>query len=108
MEKWIKELIPDMLPEPYCEYAELIGIDNLVKLSKLGGGDYMYIPTMDFLLRPVRDKHIKAAYNGYNRRQLAQKFALSEKRIREIVEGISPVYLRDENQLQLFSDEELR
>ena len=107
MKDWVQALSPDMLPEPYRKYAELIGTENLIKLSEQHGGDHVYIPTPDFFLRPVRDKRIKEAYDGYNHRQLAREYGLSERRIREICEGIHPVARRDENQLLLFEDGEL-
>ncbi|MCY9757395.1 hypothetical protein M5X00_24515 [Paenibacillus alvei] len=108
MLEWIEELTPEMLPEPYRKYAELIGTDNLIKLARQNGGDHVYIPTMDFFLRPVRDRRIIEEYDGYNHRQLARKYDLSERRIREICEGVHPTARRDENQLQLFDDEDLK
>ncbi|CAH8249598.1 hypothetical protein WJ0W_006783 [Paenibacillus melissococcoides] len=48
-------------------------------------------------------------YDGYNHREIAQKYELSERRVREICDGILPVSpRRDENQLQLFDDDELK
>lgn len=102
MEDWVKELTPDMIPEPYSSYATAIGIDNLIKLVKMSGGDEIYLPTLDFFKRPIRDKRIREEYTGYNEKNLARKYDLSERRIREIVEGEKrPVYV-DENQVCFF------
>ncbi|MEF2965653.1 Mor transcription activator family protein [Paenibacillus sp. M1] len=101
MEDWIKELTIDMIPEPYSSYAKAIGIENLIELVKLSGGDEIYLPTLDFFRRPIRDKRIREEYTGYNEKSLARKYELSERRIREIVEGEKPPAIIDENQFSL-------
>ncbi|BFH17932.1 hypothetical protein WJ0W_007093 [Paenibacillus melissococcoides] len=107
--EWLDELTPDMLPMPYRKYAEWIGLDNLITLASKAGGDHVYIPTLDFFFRRVRDRRIIQEYDGYNHREIAQKYELSERRVREICDGILPVTpRRDENQLQLFDDDELK
>jgi Mor family transcriptional regulator len=102
LDDWIKELTPDMIPERYRPIAELIGTENLLKLADYSKGDTFYIPSSDFFLRPIRDQKIKEEYRGSNSHQLAKKYNLSERRIREICEGIKSIPEVDENQLTLF------
>lgn len=102
MDHWIKELTPDMIPERYRPIAELIGLENLIKLADYSKGDTFYIPTSDFFLRPIRDQRIREEFRGGNSHELAKKYDLSERRIREICEGVRPQPVPDENQLTLF------
>lgn len=103
MEDWIKELTPDMIPERYRPIAELIGLENLIKLADYSKGDSLYIPSSDFFLRPIRDQRIREEYTRSNSHQLAKKYNLSERRIREICEGLIPEPEEDENQLDIFT-----
>lgn len=102
MEDWVKELTPDLIPERYRPIADLIGLENLIKLANYSKGDILYIPSSDFFLRPIRDRRIREEYKVSNSHHLAKKYSLSEKRVREICEGLSPEPERDENQLDLF------
>ena len=82
---YVNELTPDMIPEGiYKDIAEEIGVVNFIKLAELVGGSTFYIPKADSFLRPVRDSRIKQEFNGYNHTELAKKYNLSERWIREI------------------------
>jgi len=84
LESWISDLTLDMIPEPHKELAEIIGIENFIKLAKILGGKTVYIPKADSFLRPARDINIKKEFNGYNHAELAKKYNLSERWIMEI------------------------
>lgn len=81
-----EELTIDMLPEEgRCrEIAEKIGIENLLTLADLLGGVTFYLPKTDTLMRPVRDRHIKEEFTGYNHVELARKYNISERWVREL------------------------
>lgn len=102
MEGWIRELTPEMIPARYRPIAQLIGLENLIKLADYSKGDILYIPSSDYFLRPIRDQRIREEYRGSNSHRLAKKYNLSERRVREICEGLSPEPERDLNQLDLF------
>lgn len=97
-----KELTMEMIPERYRHVAELIGVDNLLKLAEYVHGDEFYIPAPAFFLRPVRDQKIRNEYNGRNHHELAKKYGLNERTIREICEGLKPEPEVDDRQLTLF------
>lgn len=99
-ESWIEDVQPDDLPEPYCDMAKEIGVDSALKLAKLYGGARVYLPKYDSALQIVRDRQIRKEYNGYNVRDLAKKFNLTESWIRSIVRGKAPT--EDLDQLSLF------
>lgn len=85
MEDLAKELTIEMLPEGICqEIAAAIGPERFVRLAEVVGGSTIYIPKAESLVRPVRDAHIKNEFNGYNHAELARKYAVTERWVRQI------------------------
>ena len=86
LEPWTKELTSSMLPDGVCKsIAEEIGTDNLLKLAALVGGSTFYMPQAESILRPLRNQKIKEEYNGYNDAELARKYGVTPRHVREIV-----------------------
>jgi Mor family transcriptional regulator len=89
-ENWLKEIaaeIPlDSLPEEYQIIAELFGMEGALKLAQHSGSMRIYVPKLDTLVREHRDARIRAEFTGFNHRDLARKYNLSESWIREIVQ----------------------
>ena len=77
---WLQDLSHDQR-----KIADLIGEESFIKLMEEYGGTYFYIPKMDKIERMERNEQIKAEFDGYNFRELAQKFSLTEVSIRSIV-----------------------
>ena len=72
MEDLVKELTIDMVPDGDNRIiAETIGVENYYKLCSVVGGSTIYLQKPESVLRPVRDAHIKAEFNGYNHPELA-------------------------------------
>ena len=94
MNEWIAAIIDEItiedLPESYREVARAIGVENAVKLSSVVGGLGYYFPQLDGILRKKRDECIRREFNGNNHRELAKKFDLTERWVREIVEEKTP------------------
>jgi Mor family transcriptional regulator len=84
-EKWINELSTDMLPELYQQIVSIIGVENYLSLCKEIGGTNMYIPKFDSVIRPIRDKKIKEEFDGGNYKELAIKYNLCERWVRDII-----------------------
>lgn len=97
-----KELTLEEIPERYRPIAELIGVDNLLKLAGYVHGDEFYVPAPAFFLRPLRDKKIRQEYDGRNHHELAKKYDLNERTIRDICEGLKPEPAVDDRQMTLF------
>lgn len=73
------------LSDKQREIAEVIGIDNYIKLSKrFGGEDSIYIQKYSELIKGVRNKEICDKFTGKNIPQLAKEYNLSERYIRKI------------------------
>ena len=85
MDGLMKELTLDMLPDGiYKEIAKAIGVENFYKLTKVVGGATIYLPKPDSVLRPVRDARIKTEFNGYNHPELAKKYGVTERWVRQL------------------------
>lgn len=101
MDDLVKELTLDMIPDTiWKQVAEAIGIENLCKMLEIAGGATTYIPQLEGYLRPVRDAHIKAEFNGWNHFELAKKYNITDRMVRSIC-GPGIV----EGQLDLFGGE---
>lgn len=93
VEEMIRELKPEMYKEElWRRIAETIGPENFYKLAKVTGGETVYLPKPEAVLRPVRDRRIKAEFNGYNHGELARKYGVTDRWVRAlcgpgIVEG---------------------
>ena len=80
----VKELPDVNMPEIYTQLVELIGEDNTLKVLNTFGGQIVYIPKSDAIIRAERNKNIRAAFTGYNYTELCRTFHLTEKQIRII------------------------
>ncbi len=81
--------------------AEGIGLEAYKKLVGMYAGCMVYIPTVDKLTIKVRDSLIKEEYTGYNHRELAIRYGISEQWVRQIVgAAIPPV----DGQVGMFDD----
>lgn len=85
MNELSKDLTLDMFGEGlYKKIAGAIGPENFVRLAEVVGGATIYIPKPESLVRPVRDARIKEEFNGYNHLELARKYDVSVRWVREL------------------------
>ena len=82
------------LDEEQQQVAELIGLDNYKRLVNVFGGLSIYIPKADAWERMARDEQIRAEFDGYNFKELAGRYGLTEVRIRSIVSEMREVRAR--------------
>lgn len=75
----------DIAPE-YRDIAEVVGIEVFVDLVRHCGGQNIYIPKLESLLRASRDRNMLACFSGGNYKELAKKYGLTERRIRSIID----------------------
>ncbi|MGN1201864.1 MAG: Mor transcription activator family protein [Eubacterium sp.] len=64
------------------DIAEVIGVDNYIKLSLNFGGDNIYIQKYSELIKVKRNAEIREKFNGYNSDVLAKEYDLSERYVR--------------------------
>ena len=80
----IEEIKPQNLRNVYMEIAEAYDIETAVKIQKLFGGQQISFPKKLYSSDYV-NSYIRKNYNGRNIRELAQRFGLSERRVRQIL-----------------------
>lgn len=68
------------------ELAELIGLETYLKLVEFLGGCTIYIAKADKIESIMRNRKIKDEFNGSNYQELALKYNLSERRVRDIID----------------------
>lgn len=85
MDELSKDLTIEMLPEGlYTQIAEAIGPENFYRLAEAVGGATVYIPKPESLIRPVLHARIKEEFNGYNHPELAKKYGVTERWVRQL------------------------
>lgn len=76
------------LPSNFRPVAELIGAEKALELTRLFGGENIYIPTAETATRHARNERIKKDYrSGRSYSQMSQKYGLSANTIRNIISG---------------------
>lgn len=85
MEKFLKSIQLSDLDDEQREMAELIGLDSYKMLVENYGGTRPYIPKPEGVGKAHRNDSIREQFNGYNFRELAMQFNLTEVTIRYIV-----------------------
>lgn len=76
------------LAETQRDIAELVGIENYIKLSKRYGGDSsLYIQKYSEISKNARNREIRKKFNGHNIPHLANIYDLSERQVRMICCG---------------------
>ena len=68
----------------YLTYMK-IGIDITKVLFEEFGGTSVYFPTEKMIYKEARDREIVSEYNGFNHKELASKYNMSESYIRTII-----------------------
>lgn len=100
MQPWIADIDPEMLPEPYRKLSKVLGIENVIKLTKEYQGTTVYFPKLDSTIKTIRNSRIHEDFNGGNITELAIKYNLTEVWVRQILDDVLP----DDNQGTLFPD----
>lgn len=82
----IEEIISfEQLSGDQRELAESIGIKAYKKFVEDYGGSHIYVCKADTVIPELRNSKIYSQFNGFNYRELAKKYNLSPKTIREII-----------------------
>ncbi len=83
---YIDKITLDDLSEEQREVAEIVGLENYIKLVKYFGGSSIYIHKANTLSRNIRDIEIRDKFTGRNYKELSLQYNLSTNQIREIVD----------------------
>lgn len=81
----IDETTLDDISESYRPVVEIIGIEKFIELSEYAKGDELYFPKTENIIAQARNRRIKKEWNGYNSKELAEKYNLTTKQIGNIL-----------------------
>ena len=90
MDELVTETAIEDIADAYKPLVEMIGLENVLKLTQYFTGDKMYITKAERLLAPARNRRIRREYNGYNTKELAQYYELTTNQILQIVRDLDP------------------
>ena len=81
----IAETTLEDISDSYRKVVEIIGIEKFIELSDYARGDELYFPKVENIIAPARNRRIKKEWNGYNSKELADKYNLTTKQIGNIL-----------------------
>lgn len=73
------------LPPQIENIAMRVGIDITKVLFEEFGGTSVYFPTEKMIYKEARDRDIIEEFNGFNVKELASKYRMSESYVRAII-----------------------
>ncbi|CEN31332.1 Mor transcription activator family protein [Paraclostridium sordellii] len=73
------------LPPQFENIAIRVGIDITKVLFEEFGGTSVYFPTEKIIYKEARDREILSKFNGFNIKELASKYTMSESYVRAII-----------------------
>lgn len=85
MQELVSEVTLDDIAERYRPIVGIIGVKNFVELAIYACGDELYFPKPESIVAPARNRRVKAEWNGYNLKELAEKYNLTTVQIRNIL-----------------------
>ena len=84
MDRLMRELVNETKEEDIADrYRPMV--DAFVELSIYACGDELYFPKPENIVAPARNRRVKKEYNGYNLKELAEKYNLTTVQIRNIL-----------------------
>lgn len=87
-EQLLRELTIEDLQEQHRDFAEALGMENLIKLSEHFGGTSIYVPQRRELVKQRVYGMIRKEYDGTNIKELAGKYDVSESTVYNVVRDI--------------------
>ncbi len=79
------EIKMEDIPDNMIAMVDIIGMEDFIEVTKLYGGDIVYIPSYKSLKKQSRNREINMAYDGFNARELSQIYELSVSQIYRII-----------------------
>lgn len=83
--EWINDLTIEELPDQYQEMAQIVGLDNTIKLAEYFGKQGFYFKSLDPLIAKKKAEFIRKYFNGNNHCDLARATGYSERWVYEIL-----------------------
>lgn len=83
----LESLMIDDLQGQHREIAEAVGIEGMIRLSKVFGGNPIYIPEMKKLTKNKVYQQILDEYDGTNIKELAVKYGVCKSTVYNILKN---------------------
>lgn len=81
----IREVTEEDIAARYRPIVDIIGVEKFALLADYAAGDEIYFPKPENIVIPARNRRVKDEWNGYNMKQLAEKYNLTIQQIRNIL-----------------------
>ncbi|MBU8910669.1 MAG: hypothetical protein KOO65_05315 [Desulfobacterales bacterium] len=85
MNLWDEINAGDFEDDPMALLIEIVGLSTAKKLVEVFGGDAFYFPKVESVIRIARNRRIYKEFTGYNHKELATRYNLTTRYIREVV-----------------------
>lgn len=84
--KWAQDMrMEDIRNDSMADLAELVGVEAMMKIVETYSGSVLYIPKMESVLAPIRDRHIREEFDGTNGHKLAIRYNVSDSWVLRVV-----------------------
>lgn len=84
--KWAQDIrMEDIRNDSMADLAELVGVEAMMKIVETYSGSVLYIPKMESVLAPIRDRHIREEFDGTNGHKLAIRYNVSDSWVLRVV-----------------------
>lgn len=81
------KILPSDIPDDIQAILDIVGMDNLIQILKLYGGDRFYLPTYSSVIKKARNREIRKRYNGKNIKLLALEYKTTASTIKNIIKN---------------------
>lgn len=79
------EIVIDDIPEKYHPVVDIVGLPAFIKLCKYVMGSKVYLPMYKTIESNAKRRKIIAEYDGYNVKELSDKYGLTPNMIKKII-----------------------
>lgn len=84
--RWAQDMrMEDIRNDSMADLAELVGVEAMMKIVETYSGSVLYIPKMESVLAPIRDRHIREEFDGTNGHKLAIRYNVSDSWVLRVV-----------------------
>ncbi len=80
-----RSITSDSSGSPVAVITQELGIDTAIRIVDLFAGEMIYIPKWQSICRRVRDKRIADEFTGCNYDELAKRYNLKVRQVRNII-----------------------
>ena len=81
----ISETTLEDIADSYRPVVEIIGVEKFMELCEYAMGNELYFPKAESVIAPARNRRIRKEWDGYNMKELAEKYNLTIKQIGNIL-----------------------